>query len=287
MRKCATLLLITFLVVSSLVMVGSAFAESVPKPSTPEFTVKFVNASYTITTTNSYTGVDETELVCNDSIEITINNQPFDHSGVQIYYNVRVKPRFEDDWTEVYPLGNGTSSRSGDGGFSYALYINHDSTPQSESSCTIIAFPVVPTDLYLASGYDIQRYYSGSEGQEGNTFAFLSAIPDSGQVDFQIQALVGHDSQRWVIDHPLYPTIGGHFAPAVAYDGESDWSDTQTITIGESQTSTPEPTTQTSPTPNPHEEPQQIGREAILGIVVTVAVISVGLGLLLYLIKRK
>ena len=68
MGKLSTLLFIAVLALSSLVMVDSAFAQSIPKTSVPEFTVKFVNASYTITTTNSYTGLDETELICNNSI---------------------------------------------------------------------------------------------------------------------------------------------------------------------------------------------------------------------------
>ena len=50
--------------------------------------------------------------------------------------------------------------------------------------------------------------------------------------------------------------------------------------------SSPEPTIPTSPTPVPSEEPQ-LGQEAILGVAVTVAVVCFGLGLLVYLIKRK
>jgi hypothetical protein len=42
----------------------------------------------------------------------------------------------------------------------------------------------------------------------------------------------------------------------------------------------------TSPTPLPSEQPQ-LGIEAILGVAVTVAVVVIGLGLLVYLIKRK
>jgi hypothetical protein len=288
MRKNTTLLLIAILVSSSLVMVGSAFAQSTTKPSVPEFAVKFVNASYTVTTTNSYTGVDETEQVSNNSIEIAIANPPFDFSGYQLYYNVRVKPHFEDNWTEVYPVRNRTSSY-GDTGFSYAEYINDDSPPQSKSSYTIVAYSVVPTELYLASGYDIKRYYSGADGQEGESFAFLYAIPYGGQVDFQVEVLVGHEAQVYVNDHPLAPYPIGHYEQSVAFDISSGWSDTQTITIGESQTSTssPEPTTPTSPTPLPSEEPQLAEQELILGVAVTAAVVCVGLSLLLYLIKRK
>jgi hypothetical protein len=51
-------------------------------------------------------------------------------------------------------------------------------------------------------------------------------------------------------------------------------------------TTSPEPTIPTSPTPLPSEEPQ-LGQDVILAIAVTAAILSVGLGLLLYLIKRK
>ena len=67
MSKTIALMLFALLVLSRSVMVGSVFAQSLTKPSIPEFTVKFVNASYTITTTNSYTGLDETEQVRNNS----------------------------------------------------------------------------------------------------------------------------------------------------------------------------------------------------------------------------
>ena len=152
----------------------------------------------------------------------------------------------------------------------------------------------MPTDLYQATGYDIKRYFSGDLYSEGTYVTFLYAIPDDAQIDFQAQALIGHSSQAWVIDHPLYPTIGGHFVPAVAYDSASDWSSTQTVTIGEGQTATPSPATPTPtatnmPTSPPNKEPlltsEQI--EIITGVAITVAVIGVGLGLLIYLIKRK
>jgi hypothetical protein len=249
MSKVFALFFILIMVTSglSLLMVKPAFAQSIPTLSVPEFTIKFVNASYSVTTANSYTGQSETQQISNNSIEITIKNQPFDYSNsglaYQIYFDVRIKPHFTniDNWTEVYSLENLTSSQVNEKGvFYFAEYISPDSPPQSNSSYTVITFPVLPTDLYGASGYDIQRYYSGEEGQEGRYFAFLSAIPSGGQLDFQVEALVGHGSQMWVIQHPFYPTIGGYFAPATAYDSTSGWSNTQTVTISEtSPTSTP------------------------------------------------
>jgi hypothetical protein len=267
MSKPATLLFIAVLVLSSFAMVGSVFAQSVPTPSVPEFTVKFVNASYTVTTANSFTGLDETEFVSNDSIEITITNQAFDHSSGQIYYNVRVKPHFVDDWTEVYPVSNRTSSYR-DGVYSYAQYINKKAIIQSDSSYTNITFPVIPTTIHSESGYDVTWTYPGDNGIA--YFSFLSAIPDDSQLDFQVQALVGHDSQVWVSEFRLLGPQGGHYDTAIAYDTASSWSSTQTITIGEKQTPSPSPTEQ----------------ELILGAVAIVAVSAFGL-ILLYRIKRK
>jgi hypothetical protein len=53
-------------------------------------------------------------------------------------------------------------------------------------------------------------------------------------------------------------------------------------------TDSPTPTPTTTPTPTPPQEPQQTDQtEAIIGVAIAVAVIGAGLGLLIYLIKRK
>jgi hypothetical protein len=290
MNRRLVLLLILILTASSLVVVKPIHS-STTKPSVPEFTVKFVNASYSVTTTNPYTGVNETQQIGNNSVEVTIKNQRFDHSynglSYHIYFDIRTKPHFSDNWTEVYPLENSTSSYNGDGTFSYAEYISPDSPTQSNSSYTVISFPVVPTELYQASGYDIQRYYSGEEGQEGMYSGFLKAVPYGGQVDFQVKALVGHASQWWVIEHPFYPTIGGHFSPAVAFDSTSGWSNTQTITIG---TNTPTATPSPSPSSSPQETEPQPEAEPFPTTLVIASIGSVaivGLGVLVYLKKRQ
>ena len=86
-------------------------------PSVPEFTVKLVAYPYDVPTTNTtiinpYTG-NETVIttpgyhVENRSIEVWIKNQPFtpytDSEGneINLYYNVRAKGHFEDDWKIV------------------------------------------------------------------------------------------------------------------------------------------------------------------------------------------
>ena len=226
----------------SLIIVKPASAQSILKPSIPEFMVKFVNSSYSVTTINPYTGANETQQIINNSIKITINNQLFDNSNNQLYYNVRAKPHFAENWTEIYPIQNRTISYNGDGTFSFAWYID-DSSPKSNSSYTTVTFPVIATEYYGESGYDIQRYYSGDIGQEGRYFAFLHGIPANAQIDFQLEALVGQNSTYWYVQHPLFPQYGGFNEPAIAYEADSSWSNTQTIVLGEiSASPTPAPT---------------------------------------------
>lgn len=210
-----------------------------------------MNASYTVTTTNSYTGQSQTQLINNNSIEIMIKNQPFDYSNngltYQIYFNIRIKPHFSntDNWTEVYPLENLTSSPANANGiFPSAWYVY--SPVQSNSTSTIIDFQVVPTDVYQATGYDIY----------GTPFY---GIPIDSQLDFQVEALVGHNSTYWYIQHPFTPTYGGFSVSAVAYDSASGWSNTQTINI---DANAPTTTPNASPSQNSTtSKPDQSGNQ--------------------------
>ena len=73
----------------------------------------------------------------------------------------------------------------------------------------------------------------------------LPAVPYGAQVDFQIEALIGHNSTYWYPDNSLpqpphyYGSTPspqqpqGYYLPAIAYDSNSSWSPTQTITIGQ------------------------------------------------------
>ena len=194
MNKQFIILLILVATASSLLVVKPAFS-SVAKPSVPEFTVKFVYASYDVTTTNPYTGLDETERISNDAIEITVKNQPFDYPDYQLYYNVRIKPHFADNWTDA-----------------------RTSMLQSNSSYTIIAFPVVPTNNYRETGYDLQN--------TGNNV--FRALPDGSQLDFQVKAFIGHYEGRWV---PHMWGGYGDYVEDLVIEAESDWSETQTVTI--------------------------------------------------------
>jgi hypothetical protein len=120
---------------------------------------------------------------------------------------------------------------------------------------------------------------------------FFKDIPIGGEVDVQVQALFGDfDADPFGHLLPMEPTYDFHFKGTT-----SDWSNTQTLTIGESQTPTSSPATTPTPTASPgltppsvpNQEPQHLEQEILVGMAITVAVIVAGLGLLIYIIKRK
>lgn len=266
MRKTVVLMLFALLILSGLVMVDSVFAQSIPKPSVPEFTIETVSFPYdvppsTITTIDPYTGEETVTTqpgyhVENTSTQIRIKNQPFtpykleendDSRLINLYYNIRLKGHFSQEW-RYYWKHNGSS----DGNFRQ----NYDSE-----------YTVVTIDRYL---------------------------PSEGMVDFQIEALVGYE--RGIVTVP-----GAPGTMRIIFGESSGWSDVVTFTIGENEVSspnqtpapsheptpTPEPTFAPEPTSTPYCESQQLGQEVILGVAVTVTVIVAGLGLLFYLVKRK
>jgi hypothetical protein len=189
---------------------------------------------------------------------VKIKNQPFTPYEIQdsygnnwtinFFYNIRIKGHFSEDWIELYNPSDG--------------YL----TP-SDSQYTTISY-VWGGDADTVMGTKMIK------------------LPAGGQVDFQVEAMIGYVSRSG--DPPWYSWV---------FTGEtSGWSSTQTITIGESQTPTPSPATTPTPTaPNmgptsaPTQEPaltpEQLG--VIIGAAVAAAVIAVSLVLLVYLIKRK
>lgn len=112
----------------SMLVITPANAQSLPTPAVPEFTVRLVNNSYSTqptitTTTDPYTGKQTTKTVPgqyveNDYIEVSIKNQAFtpytinyhniDNRTVNLYFNVRSKGHFSQDWN-VTPQGGGSS----------------------------------------------------------------------------------------------------------------------------------------------------------------------------------
>ena len=243
---------------------ASTDVSGIPKPSIPEFTLVLVDSSYDVPTTYSidpYTGENVTHPgyhVENKRVGIKIKNQPFtsyydDSLGqnINFYYNIRVKGSFSEDWTELYRASDGYPSQD------------------SGSEYTVITF-LSETGKTIEAG------------------AFSRTFPDGAQVDYQVEAMIGYTHQ--VVSDPP------HFLPWVFTGEKSGWSETLTITvpistqlptITPSPTTTPEPTPPTSPTPTPNGTSRTMQSETIVGAVIAVAVIGAGLGLLVYLIKRK
>jgi hypothetical protein len=237
--KTSALALILFIALPSLMILAlePAAAQTIPPPSVPQFTVQFVNSSYGVTTTNPYTGQNQTQQVSNCTIQITITNQNnyalLNSTGdYHIFYGLRMSPHFENDWTELGGLSYLASAPGTNGNSPCAYYIT-DLTFQSIGNYTVITLPVTPTD---------------SSGSVFNVWA-LSAIPYNGQIDFQVEALVGHNSTYWAPDpnpevpwHPYGSTPvpmppQGWYVPAIGYDNlNSTWSSTQTIQLGENST---------------------------------------------------
>lgn len=283
MSKALALMLFTLLVLSGLAIVSCTIAQSIPKPSVPEFTLKFEPLTYyvpPIYETNPYTGENDTiqegSHVENDSIIVTIKNQPFSYSSngltYHMYYNIRIKPRFAENWTELYPLTKQPNSPYDwdNESWSYSIYLFPKYQLQSNSNYTVLSYALEDLLQYL------WRY------------PFLDTDSDV-QLDFQVEAIVGHDSQLWYIEHALAPEYGGHYELAIEFDETSGWSETQTVIIKESQNPTPSPETTPTPSPaptSPYNEAHPSEQVVILGFVAALAVFVFGL-FLTYRIKRK
>jgi hypothetical protein len=235
---------------------GTVQAESsITKPSVPEFTVQLIDSSYDVPTTYStdpYTGENVTHAgyhVESKSIEVRIKNQPFTPYWIQenennwtinFFYNIRVKGHFGQDWTEIYHPSDG--------------------------------FPIQSDSEYTV------KSFSSTGGEDFyDTSTSVIHAPSGGQVDFQVEAMIGYVSRKYVGDY-------GPFSYPWVFTGEtSGWSETRTITIPTSTSSPPDQT----PTPTPDKEPQQTEpMEIILAVALTVTAVSVGVGLLVYFKKR-
>jgi hypothetical protein len=240
------------LLLASAVCFGTVQAvNGIPRPSVPEFTLEYVDNSYDVPPTTT----SATDPYTNETINTTIPGYHVENKTIEAtinsnigasYYNFRYKGHYENEW-RYYPFDPSSS-------LPYFLSDSYSVPYQaSASSYTVAALPSI----------------------------FFKDIRVGGEVDVQVQALFG-DFRAEAFGH-----IG---LPAPTYDfyfegTTSDWSDTQTVTIGESRTPTPSP--ETTPTSTPYQEPQQKEQEIIIGAAIAAAVIVAGLGFLIYSIKRK
>jgi hypothetical protein len=219
--KQATIMLITILAATSIVMAGHASGTT--KPSTPEFTSKYIDLSYDVPPTygiDPYTGktvtTQDSYHIDNRSIQFTIKNQPFttymDPSGNQtgLYYNFRIKGAYGTEW-DYYPFApNGISTNRYGGPFD----------PIS---------PISPASKIAQSNTEYTTITIKIPG--------VYRVPTKAQLEVQVQAIAGY----MVYQDRLYVFIGE----------SSDWSPTQTLTIGKNTSATASPSA--SPTTAPQD----------------------------------
>jgi hypothetical protein len=197
---------------SSLIAAKTVCAQSMPKPSVPEFTLKIVARPFDVppvATTNPYNG--QTTIthagyhVANVSVDITIRNQPPYTTnymdGISVWYEIQFKGAYQTNWQ----------------GYSTAAYSGH--TPQQIGDYTVISVPINSEEPINPQG----EHRSGT----------ITDFPEGGTVDFQVRALIG--SFNYILHG------GPGFSDWEEFDGEEgDWSNTQTITItGVSQNPAP------------------------------------------------
>jgi hypothetical protein len=115
--KSLAIFIIALVAASTVLMIESASAQTIPKPSVPEFTLKYVVQPYYIPevtptyTIDPYTGEQKIQTPGspsvsgnNRTVEIKIKNQHFTpyydskNNYVYLAFNVSYKGYFEDDW---------------------------------------------------------------------------------------------------------------------------------------------------------------------------------------------
>lgn len=142
-------------------------------------------------------------------IELTIKNQPFDKNNINHYslvYNVRIKTD-DENWTDLYDAEDGYPA-------------------QSNSEFTVLSYVLGESAYYPSSDYPLSPSMK------------VGILPTSGQVDFQVEAMIGYRDRG---------AFSGGMMPYVFKGESSGWSNTQSITILNGSAASESPNT--SPTP--------------------------------------
>jgi hypothetical protein len=248
LSKVLSLLLIATLAVSGLFTILPVNAQTIPKPSVPQFTVKYFDRSYDIPPTygiDQYTGktvVTKTgEHVDNRTLVFTIKNQPFtpynDSNGnyITTYYYFRYKGQYGTEWL-YYP----------DLSHTYGYYTGiFPDISASKSLYTTITMPLSSLVNYPNDKPE---------------------IPTGVQTELQVQAIIGY------LDIGSTGMLAGGF---YGFTGErSDWSTTQTIFTTDGATSdfTP-PTSTIAPESSPSPTVPEFSVITILPLFVVIPLI--------------
>ncbi len=199
-------MLVTLLLAFSIfAIVQPASAQSIPKPSVPQFTIQHADHSYDIpeTTTTKidpYTNKTVTTIipgrhVKNITIDLIIKNQAFpsviNGNTSNLYYNIHTKGHYGKEWQAQYSSFPEHAHTSGPWAIS-----NIGLPTQSNSEYTVISLP---------ANYRVDD-----------------------EVDFQVRAVLGYQYSYWT---SFYGQTT-HIIPTqehIFYFQTSDWSPTQTF----------------------------------------------------------
>jgi hypothetical protein len=169
MSKLAGLLLIAVLTLSSLMMFGSAFAQSIYKPSSPDFTTKADN-----------------------TIEVTISNQPLtpyeNGSYPSLYYMFRFKDHNTEegfwDYDPVYfvlPSTYGGYYKASDTEFtvvSLSIEGHHFPSGQIDIQAIALVGNQYPTDMQNGTVYGFEGEISAWSNTQTLTLNYNETIPE-------------------------------------------------------------------------------------------------------------
>jgi hypothetical protein len=282
MNKFFTILLIcilfsnSFVICSNVTFVGAA---SISKPSVPEFTLQFIDDSYDVSPTVSkdpFNGdtvmTKEGYRVNNGTVKVKIKNQPFtsykDSQGnwLCLCYNVRWKGHFDDTWREYISSRFGNEHTYIDAGGFNSVGSWSTNTPHTELT-----------------------YYVGIDDNMNSHRSFsLGSVSNDGQIDFQVQALIGYYTVTEVLE---FFRLYDHYE----FTGESsDWSRTQTVAIGASSSGVQNQSpTDKNPDFPPTFSSNELERSIISlsltesVLIVLAVVLIVLLGISLFCIRKK
>jgi len=232
-----TLVLLLIASSASLLLLKPINAQTISKPSVPDFTLKYVDSSTYIQpvySTDQYTGklviTKEGFYQQNKSIVLTITNLPFttamQDQNLSLFYQIEYKGSYGEYWSNL----NQSSSNS--------IYVVSEDqmyllNPKASYTTTPIGF-------------------SGNNGTARYDFNhFIDDIPEGGQIEFRIRAFVGfftkvYEYEKYVsgipVNDPTDPVP--HY---LAFTGEtSSWSNIQTLSVPDGKVTAFE---STNPTP--------------------------------------
>ncbi len=190
----------------------------IPKPSIPEFTVKFADYSYDVpanTSIDPYTGKtvnNPAQHIENNTLQISIKNQTI-QSAEFLYYEIRMKGHFSEEWSNISQI---------------------QANPHSE--------------------YTVLTYALGGNNASGNFISRLDEISSGDTVDFQVQAQVW---DYVLSDHPNDQFGGGWIFVMESASNWSN-TQTITISESQTPTSSPATTPTPTPSQEPQQLEQEI-----------------------------